>query len=64
MAPLYYRDADAALIVFDVTLKETLNKVYKWIKELKQFSQNENILFVMVGNKCDKINQIDVDDES
>jgi len=38
MAPLYYRDADAALLVFDVTIKETLKKVQKWIKELKQFS--------------------------
>ena len=53
MAPLFYRNSDAAMIVYDITVKETLQKASRWIQELKQFSQNDKLLLVLVGNKCD-----------
>lgn len=60
MAPLYYRDADAALLVFDMTVKETLRKAEKWVEELKQFSGNKRLLLLLVGNKADKINEYEI----
>ncbi|CAD8121144.1 unnamed protein product [Paramecium sonneborni] len=53
LAPLYYRNSDAAIIVYDTTVKETLQKGRQWIQELKQFAENDNMLMVIVGNKCD-----------
>jgi Ras-related protein Rab-21 len=35
MAPLYYKGAHAAIVVYDLTYKESLNKIEKWINELK-----------------------------
>jgi GTPase SAR1 family protein len=35
MAPLYYKGAHAAVVVYDITFKESLNKLEKWINELK-----------------------------
>lgn len=35
MAPLYYRNSDAAILVYDITVKETLDKARRWIDELK-----------------------------
>lgn len=52
MAPLYYRHADAALIVYDVTKAETFQEVAGWVQELKDNAANEVILCI-VGNKLD-----------
>ena len=34
LAPIYYRDADAVIVVYDISIKETFDKVQKWIIEL------------------------------
>ncbi|NWX57912.1 RAB17 protein, partial [Promerops cafer] len=50
---LYYRDAHAALLVYDITKKETLGRAKMWLEELeKRFLPNE-IVIVLVGNKTD-----------
>ncbi|CAK68679.1 unnamed protein product (macronuclear) [Paramecium tetraurelia] len=61
LAPLYYRNSDAAIIVYDITVKETLQKGRQWIQELKQMAENDNMLLVIVGNKCDMHIQKDVE---
>jgi len=52
MAPLYYRGAHAAILVFDVTAPDTLDKVSGWVEEL-QAQANEDSFIVLAANKCD-----------
>ncbi|NWS48641.1 RAB17 protein, partial [Probosciger aterrimus] len=50
---LYYRGAHAALLVYDIANKETLNKAKLWLRDLeKEFLPNE-IVIALVGNKVD-----------
>ena len=52
LGPIYYRDADAALLVYDITDAETLERVRKWVQELKRHA-SDNIVIAIAGNKCD-----------
>lgn len=52
MAPIYYRDASAAIIVYDITSIDSFDKVKKWILELRE-SSNDKIIITIVGNKLD-----------
>ncbi|KAG2389113.1 hypothetical protein C9374_014513 [Naegleria lovaniensis] len=49
----YYRGADAAIIVYDVTCLESFNHVRSWLKDLYNYSDSE-IKKVLVGNKVDQ----------
>mmetsp|Transcript_4838 Transcript_4838/g.11822 ORF Transcript_4838/g.11822 Transcript_4838/m.11822 type:complete len:210 (+) Transcript_4838:2-631(+) len=51
MAPIYYRDADGALLVYDVTDTESFDRVSKWVEELQVMGTNCPV--AIVGNKCD-----------
>lgn len=48
----YYRDAAGALLVFDVTRRETFKHLSRWLQEARQFS-SPNIVVTLVGNKSD-----------
>ena len=52
MAPLYYRDAAGALIVFDCTDANSFSSVSFWIDELTNKGPGNIVIFV-VANKCD-----------
>lgn len=52
LTPLYYKDAQVAIIVYDVTAPASFNTVLYWVKELQQHAQ-ESIQLVFVGNKTD-----------
>lgn len=52
LAPMYYRGAQAAVIVYDITSKRSFNKAIDWVKELKQ-QANAQIVMVLAGNKAD-----------
>lgn len=52
LAPMYYRSALIAFIVFDVTKQESFDSVSYWIKELRTNGE-ENIIISIVGNKVD-----------
>ncbi|RZC39693.1 Ras, Miro, and/or Arf domain containing protein [Asbolus verrucosus] len=52
LAPMFYRNANAAIIVFDVTFKPSFESVRQWIAELKTNVKNPMKLYV-VGNKVD-----------
>lgn len=52
LAPMYYRGAAAAIVVYDITRKESFKTLQNWIKELKQLGP-ENIIIAVAGNKCD-----------
>ena len=53
MAPLYYRDAHAVLLVYDITNKRTFKMLNYWIRELEDRVQTEGLVIVCAGNKCD-----------
>ena len=36
LGPIYYRDADSALLVFDITDPDSFTKVKSWVKELRK----------------------------
>ena len=64
LAPMYYRNASAALIVYDITKKDSFIGAKTWINELKKKS-NIECLLILIGNKCDlekyrKINKEEV----
>ena len=49
---MYYRSAQAALIVYDITDRNSFTKAKNWIIEVKR-QANENIVIALVGNKLD-----------
>lgn len=52
LGPIYYRDAHGAVLAYDITDKESFDKVKVWLKELHQVV-GEGIQVVIVGNKID-----------
>ncbi|ODQ46705.1 hypothetical protein PICMEDRAFT_134594 [Pichia membranifaciens NRRL Y-2026] len=54
LAHLYYRNAQAALVVYDVTKPASFIKARHWMKELKEQS-TKSIVVALVGNKFDLI---------
>ncbi|ORY04909.1 putative VPS21-Rab5-like GTPase [Basidiobolus meristosporus CBS 931.73] len=54
LAPMYYRNAQAAVIVYDVTKAASLDKAKSWVKELQR-QANPNIVIALVGNKVDLV---------
>ena len=53
IASLYYKDAVAAILVYDVSNPESLESFDYWIKELNEKVNDENFLITIAGNKCD-----------
>ncbi len=49
----YYKNADGILLIFDLSNKETFDMINKWMYHIKSNIISENILIVLVGNKCD-----------
>mmetsp|Transcript_886 Transcript_886/g.2403 ORF Transcript_886/g.2403 Transcript_886/m.2403 type:complete len:184 (-) Transcript_886:132-683(-) len=60
LGPIYYRDANGALLVYDITDLESFAKVRKWVKELRKIVGND-IIIAIAGNKCDLERQRTVD---
>lgn len=52
LAPMYYRGAQASLIVYDITSKDSFLKAQNWVRELQR-QANANIVIALVGNKLD-----------
>lgn len=52
LAPMYYRGAGAAIIVYDITSQESFHAVKSWVKEL-QLHGPSHIVLAIAGNKCD-----------
>jgi len=52
LAPMYYRGAQAAIVVYDITSTESFDKAKSWVKELQR-QGNPNIVISLCGNKID-----------
>jgi GTPase SAR1 family protein len=52
--PMYYRNAQAAVVVYDITKAASLDKAKSWVKELQR-QANPNIVIALAGNKLDLV---------
>ena len=52
----YYKGAVGALLVYDITRKETFNHLVKWLSEVKENASKE-ITIILIGNKNDLENE-------
>jgi len=48
----YYRGAAGALLVYDITRRETFNHLASWLEDARQHA-NSNMTIMLIGNKCD-----------
>lgn len=54
LAPMYYRNANCAVVVFDITQPESLDRAWAWVREL-QHQASGNIIIALAGNKLDLV---------
>lgn len=48
----YYRGAVGALLVYDITKKQTFDSIQRWLRELRDHADS-NIVIILAGNKSD-----------
>ena len=67
MIKMYYRGIAVALIVYDVSDKDTFKVIDEWLKDVREKQQQRNfkedaedvVIYYVIGNKCD----LDEDDQ-
>ncbi len=60
LAPMYYRGAQAAVVVYDITSIESFERAQQWVKELQR-QGSPNIVVALAGNKLDRAEARQVD---
>ncbi|XP_010523299.1 PREDICTED: ras-related protein RABA4a-like [Tarenaya hassleriana] len=58
----YYRGAVGAMLVYDITRRQTFEHIPRWLEELRAHA-DENIVIILIGNKSDLEDQRDVPTE-
>ena len=57
---MYYQNSVGALLVYDVTIPETFEKVKSWVNTLQEVV-GKDIIFVIAGNKIDLLKKGDLE---
>lgn len=52
LVPLYFRNAAAVIVVYDITRQKTLEDARQWVKELRNQAP-EDVIIAVAGNKAD-----------
>jgi Ras-related protein Rab-5C len=52
LAPMYYRNANCAVVVYDISQSSSLEKARTWIRELQR-QADPSIVIALCGNKTD-----------
>lgn len=52
----YYKGAHAIVVVYDVTRMDTFNALPGWLNEIEKHGK-EGVMKILVGNKCDLVDQ-------
>ncbi|CAF0953005.1 unnamed protein product [Rotaria magnacalcarata] len=53
----YYRDANALLLIYDVTSVTSFENISAWLNEIKEFTDSD-LLIMLIGNKIDKSQRV------
>ena len=53
----YYKGAEGIILVFDLTKKESFDKINDWMKQIRVNTQSDEIAIVLLGNKKDIVNE-------
>jgi GTPase SAR1 family protein len=64
MTPHYYRNANGVIFVYDMTIQSSLSNLISWINECKKFGLSPDVPCVIVGNKCDEADRVEVSTEA
>ncbi|XP_038971866.1 ras-related protein RHN1-like isoform X2 [Phoenix dactylifera] len=62
LAPMYYRGAAAALVVYDISSTDSFTRAKKWIQEVQR-QGNPHLVMALVANKADLETKRQVDNE-
>jgi len=54
LTPSYYRNAQGAILVYDVCSRQSFSRLDAWHDELETYATNPSIVKMLVGNKIDK----------
>jgi len=60
MVEHYYRNVHAVVFVYDVTKMASFQNLKTWIQECNGHGVSSSVPRVLVGNKCDLVDQIQV----
>ena len=52
LIPMYIREAQIILLIYDITNKDSFDSIPNWMAEISDVKNND-IIFVLVGNKID-----------
>lgn len=61
LAPMYYRGASSAVVVYDQTNQVTFERAQEWVRQVMQTSTNPNIVIALAANKADLVDQRQVE---
>ena len=50
---MYYKNAGAVALVYDITNQESFDSINKWMKEIDNHILTNSVLLALVANKCD-----------
>uniref|UniRef100_A0A0D6R1V7 Uncharacterized protein n=1 Tax=Araucaria cunninghamii TaxID=56994 RepID=A0A0D6R1V7_ARACU len=62
LAPMYYRGAAAAIVVYDITSLDSFIRAKKWVEELQR-QGTPNMVMALAGNKADLVTKRKVEPE-
>lgn len=48
----YYRGAVGAMLVYDISKRQSFDHIPRWLEELRGHA-DKNIVIILIGNKCD-----------
>jgi Ras-related protein Rab-5C len=60
LAPMYYRGAKAAIVVYDITNRQSFVRAKSWVRELQR-QGDPNLIIALTGNKLDLASERQVD---
>lgn len=52
LVPMYFRQAAAVILVYDITKKPTFQEAKEWVQEIRK-NAPADVLIALAGNKCD-----------